>query len=44
MIDDMINNKNLNAIVVKLFIRGQKLKITYVFIKFYFQMLMTETR
>ena len=32
MIADMINNKNLNSIVSKLFIRGTKLNISLVFI------------
>ena len=32
MIPDMINNKKLNAIVTKLFIRGRKLNISIVFI------------
>ena len=32
MIADMINNKNLNSIVTKLFIRGTKLNISLVFI------------
>ena len=38
MIADMINNKRLNAIVTKLFIRGRKLNISVVFItKSYFK-------
>ena len=32
MIADMINNKNLNAIATKLFIRGRKLNISLAFI------------
>ena len=32
MIPDMINNKKLNSIVTKLFIRGRKLNISLVFI------------
>ena len=32
MIADMINNKKLNSIVTKLFIRGRKLNISVVFI------------
>ena len=32
MIPDMINNKKLNLIVTKLFIRGRKLNISLVFI------------
>ena len=32
MIADMINNKNLNAIVTELFIRGRKRNISIVFI------------
>ena len=32
MIADMINNKKLNSIVTKLFIRGRKLMISLVFI------------
>ena len=32
MIADMINNKKLNSIVTKLFIRGRKLNISLVFI------------
>ena len=32
MIADMINNKNLNSIVTKLFFRGRKLNISLVFI------------
>ena len=32
MIADMMNNKNLNSIVTKLFIRGTKLNISLVFI------------
>ena len=32
MIADMINNKKLNSIVTKLFIRGRKLNIYLVFI------------
>ena len=32
MIDDMINNKKLNAVVTELFIRGTKLNISIVFI------------
>ena len=32
MIVDMINNKNLNSIVVELFIRGRKSNISLVFI------------
>ena len=32
MIANMINNKKLNSIVTKLFIRGRKLKISLVFI------------
>ena len=32
MIDDMINNKKLNAVVTALFIRGTKLNISIVFI------------
>ena len=32
MISDMINNKKLNSIVTKLFIRGRKLNISLVFI------------
>ena len=32
MIGDMINNKKLNSIVTKLFIRGRKLNISLVFI------------
>ena len=32
MIADMINNKRLNSIVTKLFIRGRKLKISIVLI------------
>ena len=32
VIPDMINNKKLNAIVTKLFIRGRKLNISIVFI------------
>ena len=32
MIADMINNKKLNSIVTKLFIRGNKLNISLVFI------------
>ena len=32
MIADMINNKKLNPIVIKLFIRGRKLNISVVFI------------
>ena len=32
MIADMINNKKLNLIVTKLFIRGRKLNISLVFI------------
>ena len=32
MIADMINNKNLNSIVTKLFIRGTKLNFSLVFI------------
>ena len=34
MIADMINNRNLNAIVTELFIRGRKLIISIVFIIF----------
>ena len=34
MIADMINNKNLNSVVTKLFIRGRKLNISIVFIHF----------
>ena len=38
MIADMINNKKLNSIVTKLFIRGRKLNISLVFItKSYFK-------
>ena len=38
MIADMINNKKLNPIVTKLFIRGRKLNISIVFItQFYFK-------
>ena len=33
MIVDMINNKKLNSILTKLFIRGRKLNISFVFIK-----------
>ena len=33
MIPDMINNKKLNSIVTKLFIRGRKLNISVVFIR-----------
>ena len=37
MIADMLNNKKLNRIVTKLFIRGRKLNIYLVFItQFYF--------
>ena len=37
MIADMLNNKNLNPIVTKFFIRGRKLNISIVFItQFYF--------
>ena len=32
MISDMINNKKLNSVITKLFIRGRKLKISLVFI------------
>ena len=32
MIADMVNNKNLNSIITKLFIRGRKLNISFVFI------------
>ena len=32
MIADMLSNKKLNSIVTELFIRGRKLKISYVFI------------
>ena len=32
MIADMINNKNVNSIVTKLFIRGRKLNISLAFI------------
>ena len=32
MIADMLNNKNLNPIVIELFIRGRKLNISLVFI------------
>ena len=32
MVADMINNKKLNPIVTKLFIRGRKLNISVVFI------------
>ena len=32
MISDMINNKKLNSVVTKLFIRGRKLNISIVFI------------
>ena len=32
MIADMINNKRLNSVATKLFIRGRKLKISLVFI------------
>ena len=32
MIADMINNKKLNPIISELFIRGRKLKISFVFI------------
>ena len=32
MIADMINNKKLNSIVTKLFIRGRKLNISFIFI------------
>ena len=32
MIADVINNKKLNSIVTKLFIRGKKLNISLVFI------------
>ena len=32
LIDDMINNKKLNSIMIDLFIRGRKLKISLVFI------------
>ena len=32
MIGDMINNKKLNSIVTKLFIRGRKLNISLAFI------------
>ena len=39
MIADMINNKRLNPIVTKLFIRGRKLNISIVFItQSYFKM------
>ena len=38
MIADMINNKKLNSITTKLFIRGRKLNISLVFItKSYFK-------
>ena len=40
MIADMINNKRLNPIVTKLFIRGRKLNISIVFItQSYFKVL-----
>ena len=40
MIDDMINNKKLNPVVTKLFIRGRKLNISIVFItQSYFKLL-----
>ena len=32
MVAGMINNKNLNSVVTKLFIRGRKLNISFVFI------------
>ena len=32
MMADMIRNKKLNSIVIKLFIRGRKLNISHVFI------------
>ena len=32
MIADMVNNKNLNSVITKLFIRGRKLNISFVFI------------
>ena len=32
MVADMINNKNLNPVVTKLFIRGRKLNISVAFI------------
>ena len=32
MITDKINNKNLNSIVIELFIRGKKLNISILFI------------
>ena len=32
MIADMVSNKNLNPIITELFIRGQKLNISLVFI------------
>ena len=38
MIADIINNKNLNSVVTKLFIRGRKLNISIAFItKSYFK-------
>ena len=37
MIPDMLSNKKLNPIVTELFIRGRKLKISFIFItQFYF--------
>ena len=40
MIADMINNKKLNSLVTKLFIRGRKLNISFVFItQSYFKVL-----
>ena len=33
MIPDMINNKKLNLVVTGLFIRGRKLKVSFVFIR-----------
>ena len=32
MIADMVSNKNLNPIITELFIRGQKLNVSLVFI------------
>ena len=33
MIADMINNKKLNPVVTELFVRGRKLKISFIFIQ-----------
>ena len=36
MIADMLNNKNLNPVVIQLFIRGGKVNISFVFITQFF--------